>query len=149
MKLTKSFKLQEFLVSSSNPHLIKDVHVPRAVKWNLYKLCRILLQNVRDMVGQPIVITSGFRTEKLNKAVGGAGASQHMYGEAADFIVLDKDGNKDEKAMFKAVELLRTHLHFAVGHCLTYYNKDGSIRHIHLSLPDPRYYNIFKDVKAK
>lgn len=147
MKLTRNFKLKEFLVSSSHPELMEHVHVPRSVKWNLFKLSRILMQNIRDLVGQPIVITSGYRTEELNKLVGGAPASQHLFGEACDFYVVDEEGNKDEKATKRAVEVCRQHLHFAVGQCLTYYNKDGSLRHVHVSLPDPRVYNQFKDIK--
>jgi len=42
------------------------------------------LEVVRKMVGGPIVISSGYRSEKLNAAIGGASNSQHMQGKAAD-----------------------------------------------------------------
>ncbi|MDE5955525.1 MAG: peptidase M15 [Bacteroidales bacterium] len=43
-----------------------------------------VLQPLRDRCGTPLKINSGFRCPELNKAVGGAPASQHLIGEAAD-----------------------------------------------------------------
>lgn len=43
-----------------------------------------LLQLIRDDVCEPLTITSGYRTESHNKAVGGASASLHTKGQAAD-----------------------------------------------------------------
>lgn len=45
-----------------------------------------LLTNIRKRYGYPIIIKSGYRCPDHNKAVGGAKASQHMYGRAADFV---------------------------------------------------------------
>lgn len=42
------------------------------------------LQKLREKIGEPIRITSGFRSEHTNKLVGGASGSQHLYGKAAD-----------------------------------------------------------------
>lgn len=42
------------------------------------------LQTLRDKVGLPLKINSGFRCVKHNAAVGGAKNSQHLYGTAAD-----------------------------------------------------------------
>ncbi len=42
------------------------------------------LQVLRDDFGQAITITSGYRCEAHNKAIGGAAKSQHLYGKAAD-----------------------------------------------------------------
>lgn len=46
-----------------------------------------LLEEIRTFFGKPISITSGFRCEAYNKAVGGAKASQHCQGIAADIQV--------------------------------------------------------------
>ncbi|MDE7127672.1 MAG: hypothetical protein K2O58_07250 [Bacteroidales bacterium] len=43
-----------------------------------------VLQPLRDRCGTPLKINSGFRCPELNTAVGGAPASQHLRGEAAD-----------------------------------------------------------------
>ena len=46
-----------------------------------------VLQPLRDFLGKPVVISSGYRCAELNKAVGGVRNSQHMKGEAADIHV--------------------------------------------------------------
>ena len=45
------------------------------------------LQDIRDHFGAPVTITSGYRCEKHNKAVGGAAGSRHTKGQAADIMV--------------------------------------------------------------
>jgi uncharacterized protein YcbK (DUF882 family) len=47
----------------------------------------VLLQRLRDKVGKPLTVTSGYRCPKHNKAVGGVSGSQHMLGTAADIKV--------------------------------------------------------------
>ena len=37
--------------------------------------------------GAPITVTSGFRSDRVNRAVGGSSRSQHRLGEAVDFNV--------------------------------------------------------------
>ena len=54
---------------------------------NLKALCMEVLQPLRDFLGKPVVISSGYRCPELNKAVGGVKNSQHMKGEAADIHV--------------------------------------------------------------
>ena len=43
------------------------------------------METVRMLLGAPILISSGYRSPELNKALGGAANSQHMLGEAVDF----------------------------------------------------------------
>lgn len=46
------------------------------------------LENVRELFGNStILINSGYRPPTVNKAVGGASNSQHLYGAAADITV--------------------------------------------------------------
>ena len=45
------------------------------------------LQTIRDHFGQPVHITSGYRTARHNSAVGGTAYSQHLYGRAADIQI--------------------------------------------------------------
>lgn len=47
----------------------------------------LLLEDIRDAVGRPIVISSGLRCPEHNKAVGGEDNSTHLRGEAADIKV--------------------------------------------------------------
>lgn len=46
-----------------------------------------VLQKIREHFGKAVVISSGYRTENHNKAVGGAACSRHLYGMAADIKV--------------------------------------------------------------
>lgn len=48
--------------------------------------CSLLavLEHLRGEVGRPLSIVSGFRSESTNRAVGGAPASRHLQGDAAD-----------------------------------------------------------------
>ena len=45
------------------------------------------LEKLRKIIGKPIIINSGYRSEMYNKKVGGAGDSQHCKGNAIDFHV--------------------------------------------------------------
>ena len=54
---------------------------------NLLELIFYVLQPLRDKLGKPMIITSGYRNSQVNKLVGGANNSGHLYGQAADFIV--------------------------------------------------------------
>ena len=47
------------------------------------------LQDMRDELGQPCIVTSGFRCEEHNRDVGGALRSQHMSGLAIDIHCID------------------------------------------------------------
>jgi uncharacterized protein YcbK (DUF882 family) len=60
------------------------------------------LQELRNRIGVPIIIVSGARCAKHNKAVGGAKASQHLAGNAADIMA---PGIK-QSALLAAVEAM-------------------------------------------
>lgn len=42
------------------------------------------LDRIREEMGQPLVVTSGFRCKKHNAVIGGALNSRHVHGDAAD-----------------------------------------------------------------
>ena len=54
---------------------------------NLLNLIFYVLQPLRDKVQRPIIISSGYRCEKVNRLVGGKSNSQHLIGRAADFKI--------------------------------------------------------------
>ena len=56
---------------------------------NLITLANNVFQPMREHFGKPIFVSSGYRSDKLNKAIGGSKTSQHCKGEALD---LDNDG---------------------------------------------------------
>ena len=45
------------------------------------------MQPIRDHFDKPIIISSGYRSPTLNRAIGGSPTSQHCYGQAADFEI--------------------------------------------------------------
>lgn len=57
--------------------------IPAGIDANLARLARAL-QELRDLAGVPLIVTSGYRCPAHNQAVGGAPGSQHMHGLAAD-----------------------------------------------------------------
>lgn len=54
---------------------------------NLLNLIYYCLQPIRDRLGRPMIITSGYRCAKLNALVKGKTNSQHLKGQAVDFHV--------------------------------------------------------------
>ena len=88
MNLTKNFTLYEMTFSPvANAKGINNTPSQPAIK-NLKALCEHVLQPLRNMVGVPVKVTSGFRCAALNAKLKGASkTSQHMTGQAADIIV--------------------------------------------------------------
>ncbi len=83
VKLTTNFDLSEFVTSQTAARLGIDNDPPPEVVENLYLLA-MALEDVRERLGAPIVISSGYRSPALNEAVGGAPNSAHVLGFAAD-----------------------------------------------------------------
>lgn len=87
----KHFNLLEFFQSSTaakngiknEPSADEKATIVR----NINLLVDNVLDPVRDMVCNPIIITSGYRSSRVNKLVGGVANSQHMSGCAADFHI--------------------------------------------------------------
>lgn len=82
--LTEHFSLAEFQRSETAQRFGIDNTVPVQYIPTLQQLCRTVLEPLRSFVGGPVIITSGYRCNALNVKVGGAYASQHTLGEAAD-----------------------------------------------------------------
>lgn len=83
MKLSKNFTLGEFINTSTG---IENVPGQNEVE-NIKHLVTNVLQPLRDYFGKPIIITSGYRSQLVNAAIGGATNSQHSKGQAADFHI--------------------------------------------------------------
>ncbi len=76
MNLTTNFSKMEFESRDGAP-------MPPDVLQNIQELAENL-QIVRDYLGEPIHISSGYRSPTHNAAVGGVSDSQHLLGKAAD-----------------------------------------------------------------
>ena len=84
MKLSKNLSLVEVMKSATaikhgiaNEPSSKHLTNLKAVATNIFQPCR-------DYFGQPLAVTSGYRSPKLNELIGGSKRSQHSKGEALD-----------------------------------------------------------------
>ena len=92
MILTKNFSLEEMYRSDTARRCgIDNKPQTEEVVENLRALCTEVLQPLRDHLGKPVVVSSGYRCKDLNKKVGGVENSQHLKGEAADIKVRDRE----------------------------------------------------------
>ncbi len=80
MKISENFTLEELTATSVDAdNTPTQEHIA-----NLKRLVDNVLQPLRKMYGKPIKINSGYRSEAVNKKVGGSPTSSHCKGEAAD-----------------------------------------------------------------
>lgn len=75
IQLAKNFKLSEFVCKDGSGKVLFSADLINK------------LQKLRDKLGKPVVITSGYRTPEHNTKVGGSPNSQHLEGNAADIKV--------------------------------------------------------------
>ena len=69
---------------------------------NMTALAENIFEPLREWVGGPIKINSFFRSEELNKAIGGSSKSQHCEGRAVDLD--DVYGHKTHAEMFNWIK---------------------------------------------
>jgi len=98
MKLSENFSLAELIEAGSARRLGLDEQFNPSdeIISNLKALTVNVLQPLRDAVGHEIKITSGYRSPKVNKAVGGSKTSDHLYGRASDIQLFINGVNKNQ-----------------------------------------------------
>lgn len=88
IQLAPHFKLREFTRSGTADRHGLDNNPSICVMDNLRTLCTDVLEPVRRYYNRPVQITSGYRSEQVNKLIDGAAPdSYHTQGKAADFVV--------------------------------------------------------------
>lgn len=125
----KHFTLQEMTKSATAVRLGIDNTADALARYNLTALVENILDPLREAWGAPIIVTSGYRCPRLNKAVGGASNSQHTKGEAADIRTLS-DSRADNMRLLRL--LLRLGLPFDQVIC-EYPDAQGRPDWIHVS----------------
>lgn len=95
MIITKNLTLEELIHSdTAKAKGIDNSPTNEHLKY-LIEIANNIFQPLRDGIGKPIRISSGYRSEKLNKAVGGSKTSQHNKGQALDLVATTGFTNKD------------------------------------------------------
>lgn len=83
--ISGNFSYREFEHSTTADHYgILNVINTTEVRDSVKALVDEVLQPLRDAWGKPLAINSGYRSEELNRVIGGSPTSQHLRGEAAD-----------------------------------------------------------------
>ena len=119
LQLSEHFKLGEFIqsrVACSQNIAAQFVYRPDIVD-NIRFLHDKLLLPLRQAIGAPITINSGYRCRALNMSVGGESNSLHLWGLAADIKAGDRQSLLIETArMFKFHELIihKTYIHLSL-----------------------------------
>jgi hypothetical protein len=85
MNLTQHFTLAELTASAKAKQLGIDNTPPPELLPRLILVAE-MLERIRATLRCPVIVTSGYRCERLNVAVGGATTSDHPQGHAADIV---------------------------------------------------------------
>lgn len=131
MQLSDHFSLNEFLQSATaSARGITNMPTSPVIV-QMSKLCNNILEPIRIKYLFPIKVTSGYRCEALNKAVGGAKNSQHLYGMAADI----KATHTDNATLFRLIKNMIDNGEITVGQLIWEYGTKSEPKWIHVSLP--------------
>lgn len=76
MNISKNFTIEEVMCKCCHEYIIRS------------KLLSAV-QNLRDNIDTPIIVTSWYRCPNHNKKIGGEPQSLHMEGKACDLVVPD------------------------------------------------------------
>lgn len=85
MHLTPHFTLAELTRSATATQLKLDNTPPPELVPRLIRVAE-MLERIRTTLDTPVIVTSGYRSGAVNKAVGGVTSSDHSQGHAADIV---------------------------------------------------------------
>lgn len=138
MTQPKYFTLEELLTSST----ARQKSIENLPSFEIVEtLCRLgitVLDRLRDELGKPITVKSGYRNAKLNAAVNGAKGSQHLLGEAADIVCYDN------RKLFDIAKRLIEEEQITVGQLIWEKGTKKAPAWVHISLPNAKHKNEVK-----
>lgn len=108
MQLSKNFRLKEFTKSRAAAR--RGINNSPGIREtdNLRLLVSNVLQPLRDQLGVPLKVTSGYRSVDVNRAIGGSQSSDHCFGRAADFETMPET----RALMYEAAKYIQDNLEF-------------------------------------
>ena len=143
--VTMHFTIEELYASRKAKELGIDNKPTIQKMINLVYLAAYVLEPLRVAMNEPITISSGYRCEKLNKAVGGVYNSQHMKGQAAD-LCIDGDIEKGRRWF----NYIKDHLLFDQ---LIWEHNAAGVYWVHVSFVFPDFgknrKNVINDLKKR
>ena len=104
MQLSEHLSLAEVTRSESAKRRgISNMPTPSHIE-NFKLLAENVFEPIRKHFGKPIHISSGYRSDALNKAIGGSKTSQHCTGEAIDIDMDGSAGGVTNKMVFDYIK---------------------------------------------
>lgn len=131
--ITKNFSMEELVASNTARMKGIDNTPDKEVEARLVQLAQQVLQPLRNRYGKPIKISSGYRCQALNKAIGGVSTSQHLKGEAVDI----NNGQIENKKLFLLASKMIKEGVMEVGQLID----EKGYKWLHISLPDNKHRN--------
>ena len=136
--LSTNFTLEELIHSNNAKQKgLKNEPTQDHIE-NLKLLCEYVLEPIREKIGCPLFMSSGFRSEKVNALVGGSKTSQHILGQAADIQIFDK--TKTNTDLFNTIVEMVKNNELQVGQVIWEFGEDIP-NWVHVSLPTSRHRN--------
>lgn len=109
MKLSNNLDLSEVTRSeSAKRNGISNMPTEEHIE-NFKLLAENVFEPVREWVGGPVHLSSGYRSKELNAKIGGSSSSQHCKGEAID---IDMDGSSSEVTNADVFNYIKDNLQF-------------------------------------
>ncbi len=84
----KYFSIKELYRSETADRLKINNRPSKEIENNIVLFIETVLDPIREDWGRAIMVSSGYRCDRLNKAVGGAENSGHKYGFCADLQIV-------------------------------------------------------------
>ena len=138
MQLTEHFTLEELTYSNiARQKGLKNEPNESQIE-NLKLLAQYILEPIREKIGCPLFISSGYRSEKINTLVGGSKTSQHLLGSAADIQIFDK--TKTNTDLFNIIVSMVKNNEIQVGQVIWEFGETEP-NWVHVSLPTSRHRN--------
>lgn len=137
--LSRHFKLAEFTKSDiAKKNGLANRPSEKQIE-NLSYLCNHLMEGIRDNWDKPVIITSGYRSKKVNELAGGVPSSHHrclgLYA-ACDFVV----PGVENKEIFEAI----ANSNLPYDQCILEFGK-----WIHISFKRPKQQALIATKKGK
>ena len=122
MKLSKNFTLDEIFNGYRNS---------KSQAVTCEKLALSVLQPIRDYTGKPVRISSGYRTPKYNKRIGGSPTSDHTFLGTSGAVDISIPNHKERYDVYK---FLFENCKYSVGQVIYYLGTT----HLHISIVDQK-----------